>query len=409
MKIVHINTNSSSGGAAIAARRHCEAMRRAGIDAKIIAYRGKEDKLTTLYPYKKIPFLQQIKDSLFYRAAKKLVSYSSWNIESSDFDITKAEDIQNADIIYIHWVAGYIGTEGVRKILELGKPVIWYMHDMNPLTGGCHYAFDCKGYLTDCSDCPELMYLKCLAKRQLRKHIVWSEYPNMIGVAPSQWLTECIKQSSIFKGLKAICIPNVIDTELFKPLNKTAVRAKYHLPQDKKLIMFASMGAHNRYKGSDYLVQVIEKLTKEENYEYVVAGVANLELFSAETQKRIHSLGIIKGEQQMAEIYNAADVYLITSMAENFPNVIIESMACGIPAVGFTTGGIKDQIQHRRNGWIVEQRDTDGLIKGIHWVLNEADYWELSYNSRQYVLDNCSYNKVLEIHKPILALSDKTI
>ena len=405
MKIVHINTNSSSGGAAIAARRHCIAMRTAGIDAKIVAYRGKEDEITTLYPYKKIPFFQHVKDSLTYRTSKTLVRNSSWTIETSDFDISRCDVVRDADIIYVHWVAGYLGTGGIKNLLELGKPVVWYMHDMNPITGGCHYSFNCRGYEKDCSDCSELRCIKHIAAQQLYKHMVWNKYSNLIGAAPSQWLTECIRHSSVFRAHQAFCIPNVIDTDLFRPLDKASARAKHNLPQDKKLIMFASMGAHNRYKGSKYLVEVINRLSKESDYEFMVAGIGNVELFSLHAQKKIHSLGMISGEQQMSEIYNAADVYLITSMAENFPNVIIECMACGVPAVGFKTGGIKDQIQHKENGWIVEQEDTDGLIEGLKWVLNDADNRMLSNNARQYVLSNCSYNKVTEIHRPVLSLS----
>ena len=104
----------------------------------------------------------------------------------------------------------------------------------------------------------------------------------------------------------------------------------------------------------------------------------------------------------MVRIYNTSDVLLITSIAENFPNVVIEAMACGIPVVGFSTGGIKDQIQHKENGWVVKPRDVDGLLEGVNWILNEADYRSLSYHARTYVETYCSYRNILENHKCIL-------
>lgn len=401
MKIAHISTSSSSGGAAIAAKRHCQAMVAAGMDAKMIAYRGVSGSNTILFPYNRIPFLQHVKDSIAYRVATGIVNNSLWDLESNNFDITKCNEVREADIVYVHWVSGYLGTESIKSLLELGKPTVFYMHDMAPITGGCHHSFGCRGYENECIDCPELNCFKSLAKRQLRRHLQWNSYENLIGAAPSQWLTNCIRNSSVFRNHQIYCIPNVVDTSIFRPLNKNEVRKKLQLPQEKKLIMFASMPAHDRYKGSHYLVQILEYVVANYDYEFLVAGTPNLELFSSQARDKIHSVGQISDERQMAEVYNAADVYLITSIAENFPNVIIECMACGVPAVGFATGGIKDQIHHQKNGWIVEPKHVDGAIEGLSWVLENPEYDVLCHNARNYVKCNCSFERVLEIHKPI--------
>lgn len=404
MKIVHINTNSHGGGAAIAAKRHCQAMLAAGIDAKLIAYRGTKENNTILFPYNDIPLLQHIKDSIAYRIATGIVNHSLWDLESNDFDITECKEVREADIIYIHWVSGFLGTKSIKKLVALGKPVIWYMHDMSPITGGCHHSFGCDGYQKECANCPELKCFKSLAKKQLKLHMQWNSYENLIGVAPSQWLTDCIRNSSLFRGHQTFCVPNVINTNIFRPLNKEEVREKWHLPQNRKLIMFASMPAHDRYKGSKYLVQIIENVAENSDNEFLVAGRPNLELFSEKARGKIHSVGHVSDEKLMSEVYNAADVYLITSLAENFPNVIIECMACGVPAVGFATGGIKDQIHHQKNGWLVEPKQIDGAIEGLYWVLKNPEYDMLCQNARDYVRSNYSFEKVLEIHQPILNL-----
>ena len=59
-------------------------------------------------------------------------------------------------------------------------------------------------------------------------------------------------------------------------------------------------------------------------------------------------LGYVKNERQLVDIYNSADVFVIPSLDENLPNTIMESMACGVPSVGFKVGGIPEMIDHQK-------------------------------------------------------------
>lgn len=72
--------------------------------------------------------------------------FHPWAVFSFPFlsvSVAKHPLIKEADLIYIHWVAGsMLSTREIERVLKLGKPVRWYMHDMNPVTGGCHHAMD---------------------------------------------------------------------------------------------------------------------------------------------------------------------------------------------------------------------------------------------------------------------------
>lgn len=89
-------------------------------------------------------------------------------------------------------------------------------------------------------------------------------------------------------------------------------------------------------------------------------------------------LGYVSDEEKIVEVYNAADLFVIPSLDENLPNTIMESMACGVPCVGFKVGGIPEMIDHRQNGYVAQYRDAEDLARGIHWVMSEADYSALS-------------------------------
>jgi glycosyltransferase involved in cell wall biosynthesis len=88
------------------------------------------------------------------------------------------------------------------------------------------------------------------------------------------------------------------------------------------------------------------------------------------------------------------DVFVLPSLSENLPNTIMEAMACGVPCVGFKVGGIPEEIDHKRNGYVAEYRDSDDLARGIRWILSEADYDQLSQEAVRKVAHSYSQQSV---------------
>lgn len=402
MKILHINT-TLSGGAGIAALRHSEAMRRMGIDSKLLTL--DPDNKEGCISYAITEKQKQTNKTLlfvFHKLTRLVVKRVAWHWATFDYDLSKIKEITEADVIYIHWVNDFLSYKAIDYLLKTKKRVIWYMHDMWPITGGCHYSFECKGYEGLCKQCPQMKALRFLASNQLKRKIAeWSGHDNFYLSAPSQWLCDCIRRSAVFHDHQVYCCPNVIDTTVFKPQNKNRVRQKFGLPINKKLILFSAMGVKNPYKGTEFLIDALCRI-KDKNYEFVVLGKATKDDFPMSIREKIHLVGFVSGQEQMALLYSAADLLLITSIAENFPNVVIEAMACGVPVVGFATGGITDQIRHKWNGYIVQPRDVIGLVEGINWIVSNSNYQQLSINSRKYVMENCSYNVVLKNHSELL-------
>jgi glycosyltransferase involved in cell wall biosynthesis len=163
------------------------------------------------------------------------------------------------------------------------------------------------------------------------------------------------------------------------------------------------MGFNNPFKGMAYIVKVMLELAATD-IEFIVVGKCRLTDFPKELHQKLHLMGLIKKQEEMVSLYSAADALMITSLAENFPNVVIEAMSCGIPVVGFATGGIKDQIIHKKNGWLTEPKNIGGLVEGVKWVIDN-NYQELSNTARQSVVNRYSYHRALDIHKPLLDLA----
>ena len=206
------------------------------------------------------------------------------------------------------------------------------------------------------------------------------------------------KKSVLTQGHTVTNIPNPINTNLFRPLDKKAIREKLHLPADKKLLLFSSMKITDKNKGIDFLVDACKLITTQypefsRSLGVVVVGKESqqyAELFPFP----IYCLDFVQDEKEIAHIYNAADLFVNPSLHENLPNTIMEAMACGIPCVGFNTGGIPQMIDHLHNGYIAQYKSAEDLANGIHWSLTEGDYESLSEEARRKVMNSYSEHTV---------------
>lgn len=397
MNIVHVTTSNKGGGAAIAAIRHSEALRRKGIDSVVLAGKGiTQDKCRVLGRGKIQRFSYAI---LFYftRCLKK--AGISWNLLLFGKSIIKEKEVADADVVVLHYINEFLNYRAIRDLLVSGKKIVWYMHDMWPMTGGCHHALDCEGYTKGCSNCPQLLSFKTLATWQLRKKKkIFNK--KLIAVTPSRWLADCLHKSTLFREANIYVCPNVINCEVFKPLEKIEARRILKLDEDKRYVLFGAASLGSLYKGVSYAYETLEKLSQE--YEFMVLGNLSIEELPESIQERTHIMGFVNDDESKRTIYSAADLFLITSVAENYPNMVIESMACGTPAVGFKTGGIVEQIEDRVTGCLAPIGDIDALLKGINWIEKNNVKGIVSARARDFVLQNCSYEKIEELYAPFI-------
>ena len=207
-------------------------------------------------------------------------------------------------------------------------------------------------------------------------------------------MKEQAQVSRLFEGKSVINIPNAINTNLFKPQNKEEARAKCMLPQNKKLILFGSVKITDKRKGAEYLIEACKLLAEKhpewkESLGVVVFGNQSQQL-QEQIPFHVYPLPYIKNEHEVVNIYNAVDLFVIPSLEENLPNMIMEAMACGVPCVGFNIGGIPEMIDHLHNGYVARYKSSEDFANGIHWILTDPEYDELSAQACRKVLGNYS-------------------
>lgn len=414
MRVLIVNTSDRSGGAAVAANRLMMALNNHGVKVKMLV-RDKISDSLTIVALPKSPLLHWNflweRFIIYCRLHFSRKHLFEIDLANTGSDITCLPEFQEADVIHLHWInQGMLSLGTIRKILRSGKPVVWTMHDIWPATGLCHVTLGCRYFTSVCHQCrllPGGGSDNDLSTSVWRKKERMLDGESIFFVACSRWLAGEAKASGLLKGQKITSIPNPIDTHVYKPGDRMEARRCLGLKEDRQYILFASQRATNENKGMDYLIEACRQLHDLPQVTVLILG-GHAEEVAPQLSLDAVPLGYVNDERRIVEIYQAADVFVLPSLSENLPNTIMEAMACGLPCVGFRVGGIPEEIDHKRNGYVAEYRNACDLANGIRWVLTSAKSDELSRDCVRKVTQNYSQQSValryIDVYEQAMAL-----
>lgn len=419
MKIVLINTSEVTGGAAVAANRLMKALRKAGVEASMLVRDKKTDdphvfSVNTSYLKRKINLIRFTWERIViflcnFLSKKNLFQVS---IANTGTDISKHPLVQEADIIHLHWInQGFLSLSDLQKLIETGKPIVWTLHDLWPLTAICHYPGECEKYTSDCHQCPKMkrnpFYDIATSTFEKKKRMGLS---TITFVGCSQWILEKAKKGVLLNSARSISIPNPIDTTTFQWRDRQTARKRFDLPSDKYLLLFAAAKVSDNRKGAVFLIEACERLKEvyQDRMEIVLMGNSSEELIR-QFPFKVNTLGYISDQASMVSAYACADMFVIPSLEDNLPNTIMEAMACGTPCVGFHIGGIPEMIDHLKNGYVAAYKDTADLAKGIQWIIAHQESLRLReaciHKVQEYYQESVVIDKYLSLyhslHSPI--------
>ena len=419
MRVLIVNTSERTGGAAVAANRLMEALNNNGVKAKMLVRDKETDSLTVAGVggglRHKWNFLWE-RWCVFCRLHFSRKHLFEVDIANAGTDVTRTREFREADVVHLSWVnQGMLSLSGIKKILDSGKPVVWTMHDFWPATAICHYPHGCKAYRAQgCHSCP---YLPGGGSRHDLAHRVWKRKEriwrsrNITFVACSRWLAAEVKGSGLLTGKQVVSIPNPIDTREFRPADKVEARLRLSLPSDKRLVLFVSQRTTDKRKGMDYMLEACRLLAEarpeaKDDTAVVILG-GHSDEFAGSIPFNVYPIGYVSDPEKIIDVYNAADVFVQPSLEDNLPNTVMEALACGVPCVGFNTGGVPEMIDHRKNGYVAAYKDAADLAGGMRWVLYEADYGALSRAAVRKVSTSYSQQSVavkyIEVYNQALA------
>lgn len=377
MTRIDILSNADNvGGASRAAYRLYRTLLSANVNAKMTVCEKKTDDWMVSSPstaYGKVRYLIRPRIAGYLMKLQKTPNVNPHSVNILPSNMAAALNKSDADIVNLHWIGGE--TMSIEDMGRIRKPIVWTFHDMWAFCGSEHVADDGPnarwrtGYYRD-NRPPCSSGLDIDRHTWNRKRAAWKNPIHV--VTPSHWLAECVKQSALMKDWPVSVIPNVLDTSVFKPLDRLFSRHVLNLPSDKKIVLFGAMGGGRSFnKGYDLLLEALEVLsTSQKDILCVVFGQSEPE-HSSGIPFPIKWMGHIGDDATLALLYSAADVMIIPSRQENLPQSGTEAHACGCPVVAFNCTGLPEVVDHRVTGYLAEPYRPDDLARGIAWVLED--------------------------------------
>lgn len=369
MRVVHLNTTASLGGAAQAVRRLHVALAQQGVDSAMRVQFGASGAAAGISgPADKAGKAAALVRDVAALLPLQFYRRSPGDVYSADLVLARTErDVRRLrpDLIHLHWInAGFVPIHLLRRFR---RPLVWTLHDMWPMTGGCHHARACTGYQAACGHCPVLnsahawdlsraiLAWKSRSWRDLAIHLI----------APSRWMAEQARRSSQFRDAAITVIPNGVDLARYRPWDRGLARNILQLPDTPLILFSASKGLVTPYKGGDVALAAVAGLRASGCDATLVVMGGGPEDRIDHHQVPVRYLGYLHDDVSRALACAAADICLSCSSEDNLPSTITESLACGTPVVAYDVGGIGDTIEDGQSGYLVEFGDLTGLVQAM--------------------------------------------
>jgi glycosyltransferase involved in cell wall biosynthesis len=390
--IAHFTTQLP-GGANIAGRRLHDALRRQGVESYFYYGSGESNDPTVRPLFQNQGFFRRNVAALATSWRGRLGTPDGFVTSPGWIRKTRLQAIgRTPAVIQLHWVPRWLDLPSFFKSLPPGMPVVWTLHDLIPITGGCHYPGDCPGFTQHCGNCPQ----------QKRPHAWdatrwffgfkarWYERLNLHFVGNSEWTTAQARRSALGRRARSIkTIHYGMNVNDYLPIDKKIARQALRLPENKFVVGFACSDFNEKRKGAALLLQALNSLPAGEVALVVLGGGPWPRNATAIETIQMGSIG---SQRLQSIFYSALDVFAMPSKVETFGNVAMEAMACETPVIAYSAGGLADVVAHGETGLVEpEFGNVQALAEMLRWMREHpAERRAMGLAARQRVVQHFS-------------------
>lgn len=400
-RIINI-TLSELGGAGIAAGRTHQYFLKANYDSFLLSYNTNNSQTKNAIKIKKnkitaptkLPIGKRIKNKLtrtlknIFRSAgketqarNKILLYEK--TEHYCYYTTKENEclennfvndfIKDGDIVIVYWIGDVLNTTNLLEISKHKKiKLFWYAVDFAAFTGGCHFPWECKGYMQDCSPCPALLDERDkFSYYQMKKKKENLNSLNISILTSSDYGIKHFKQSSV-KYTNYYKLPYATDVEIFYPVNRESKD-----DTNKFNVFFNAFNEKDERKGSAYFEAILKNLTSLilKNNSSIKINLITVNphyhnkltnsIISVEAHKKTTT------DKELAKLYQISDLFICTSTEDLCPLMVNEALLCGLPVFAFDIAANREYISNNENGFIIQPFNVELFSETLfHYLSN---------------------------------------
>jgi glycosyltransferase involved in cell wall biosynthesis len=367
VNVLHISESDAGGGAGKSARSLHDGLRTHGASSRMLVGRKFSDD----------DDIRSIKRNTAWRAADRAAGTVmdaaglQYAFYPSSFGVVRDPWFRDCDVVQLHNLHGSFFAFPALRALAARRPLVWWMQDMWPVTGHVAYSLDCERWKHGCGDCPYLDHYPVLRRDttallwRLKKRVYAGAQPTL--VVASSWLDRIIDESPLLRDFDRHRIPNGVDTDFFTPRDRRdALRALGSESELPTILVFDG----DARKGADLLPRILGELASRDLRAHVLVAGARGDWRLPDGFEET-TLGFIADERTLATAYQAADVFLFPTLADNLANAVLEALSCGTPLVASNGGGITDAVQHDVNGLLTPVGDVEGYASALAQVVQD--------------------------------------
>lgn len=348
--------------------------------------------------------LTNIVERKIHYVASKLTGLHGYYSNIATLKAIKILQDFEPDLVQLFNLHGwYLNINRLLKYLSDKKIITVYsMLDEYAYLGRCCYSFECDEYQNGCHKCdidksiyPATFFWRRSAKIYNDKANAYKEFNNLCFVGP-EWVIGRAKKSLMMKDKEFYCVDEFVDTEsIFFPRKKYKFLDE-SLVKDRRRIVLTVAPYSNPRKGGHFFLELAQSMVGDDSFLFIYVG---FDVKGIDVPSNCKTVGFVSNQNELAEYYSIADVFVCTSMADTMPNTCLDALSCGTKVIGFDITGVPYTAE-KPYGVFVKPRDVNGLKEAI-LCINKKEEKDI-IDCREYALSRYSpelyYKKMKEIY-----------